>query len=160
MEKLQSFEHLINKDTIIETDYQESINVLENTTLIIEGQTNRLINNNGGIIIIKGYANRINSFNGKIIIDENGFIDSLYCMCSKIEIKGCIRELVTNNSSIIIKENGHIISISNEDSQFTIDKNTYIKNYGQWGKNASYNIIGEGDHIIQNMTINCGGNNE
>ena len=160
MQKIQTVAQQINNTTILEKDYQEYINVTKDSTLIIEGQTNRRIDNNGGTVIVKGCADRINSFSGKIVVEENGYVDSLYCLRGEVEIKGSVHELVAKINSVFIKENGHIISFSNEDAKVTIDKNTYIKNYGQWGKNASCNIINEGDRTIQNMVFHCGGKNE
>ena len=47
MKSIKSINKVIKENTILETDYQEAITVEKDITLIIEGQTNRLINNKG-----------------------------------------------------------------------------------------------------------------
>lgn len=164
MKEISSISQTIQEDIIIDKDYQESIVISKGATLTIKGQTNRLIIvNKGGKVIIEGVANRINGFGGDITIEQNGYVDSIYSGggCQKINVNGTVHEIFILNGGILnVNEGSHILSISNEDSQVIIDRNTYIKNYGQWGKKASCNLIGDGDHIIQNMNINCGDKNE
>lgn len=162
MQNLNLKQLSIQEDTIIDQNYQESIAVPKNKTLIIKGQTNRLINVHGGTVIIEGTANRINGFEGNIIIQKNGFVDSLYCGGNiKINIFGSIHEsYLLKGATLTMEKTGMAIQIANDNSNVTIKEDSYIKNYNQWGGKANCNIIGNGDHIIQNMNIKCGGKNE
>lgn len=157
MKSIKSINKVIKENTILETDYQEVITVQKNVILIIEGQTNRLIDNIGGTIIIKGSASRINCFGGKVIVEEKGYLDSLYGggKGAEIEIKGSIHEIfIFTGTKLIMKKGSFALSINSEDATTIIEKDVYVKNYGQWGKSA-YCLISKNSNVV-NCVINNG----
>ena len=137
MQKLKSTSFSLQDDMIIQKDYQEAIFVPEGKTLIIDGQTNRLINVEGGNVIVKGVASRINQFAGKVTIQRNGWVDSLYCgnESSEIEAFGKIHEVyLLRKASLTMKAHSYAIQITNDGARVNIMTNSYIKHYNQFGK--------------------------
>lgn len=129
----------LKEDLIISKDYQESITVPENITLTIEGQTNKLINVNGGTVIVKGVANRINGFAGKIIIQKDGFVDSVYCgnKESNVDIFGKVHQVyLLRGATLTMKKKSHAVQIYNDNSTINIMTGAYIKQFYQFGNEA------------------------
>lgn len=142
MQKIDSVNKTLQDNMIIQKDYQESIFVLQNKTLTIEGQTNRLIIvGKGGTVIVKGNANRINGFGGTVIVQKNGFVDSIYSGGgSKMQIYGKIHEAyILRGAELTMRKGSYAIQITNDDSTVNVMTGAYIKQLNQFGKKAREN---------------------